>query len=183
MKNSIFQQLKKKRDFRRAEYLVESSVLGLHLRKTQSATLKETFEWTPTRQERCAAPKLGRHRVPLFELRSAISWCCKNSSISKSYARNKFAMESMLTLLLKKSRFCNGHFSPVSTNFWILSSRIGRPECALASKLANVRKFDEKNIEKSAAKPENSNFVDFFRPRKQKLFFIKKTFWLNLEGF
>ena len=99
MKNSIFQILKEKtRDFRRAEYLVESLVSSLYLRKTQSATSKETFECTPTRQELCAAQSSRRHGVPRFELRSAISSYCKNSSISKSYARNKFAMESMLNI-------------------------------------------------------------------------------------
>ena len=46
----------------------------------------------------------------------------------------------------KISRFSTNHFSAVSTNFWILSSRIGRTGCDLASKLANVRKFDEQHI-------------------------------------
>ena len=78
-----------------------------------------------------------------------------------------------LTSPPKKSKFYNRHFSPVSTNFWILSSGIGRTWCELASKLANFQRFDEKNIEKFVTKSENSNFVDFFRPRKTFLFFYK----------
>ena len=75
----------------------------------------------------------------------------------------------------KKSRFCSRHFSPVSTNFWILSSGIGRTWCELASKLANFQRFDEKNIKKLVTKSENSNFVYVFRPRKKNSFFYKKN--------
>ena len=75
----------------------------------------------------------------------------------------------------KKSRFCSRHFSPVSTNFWILSSGIGRTWCELASKLANFQRFDEKNIKKFVTKSENSNFVYVFRPRKKILIFLLKN--------
>ena len=104
---------------------------------------------------RANPPKLGRIRVDFEKL-----W-------SRRFSRKVHDP--------KKSHFCLGSFSLVSTNFSILSSRIGRTTCELAPKLANFQRFDGKNIEKFVTKSENSNFVDFFRHRKKILFFYKKS--------
>ena len=67
----------------------------------------------------------------------------------------------------KFSRFSTYHFSAVSTNFWILSSRSVNIRPNLGAEPSNLRKFDEKIILKFVTKSENSDFVVKFRARKR----------------
>ena len=67
-------------------------------------------------------------------------------------------------------------FSPVSTNFWILSSRSVNIRPNLGAEPSNLREFDEKHILKFVAKSENSDFVVKFRPRKKFEKKLKKHF-------
>ena len=76
------------------------------------------------------------------------------------------------------SRFSTDHFSAVSTNFWILSSRSVSIRPNLDPEPSNLRKFDEKNILKFVAKSENSDFVVKFRPRKK----IRKKYIKSILG-
>ena len=67
----------------------------------------------------------------------------------------------------KKSHFCLGSFSLVTTNFWILSSRNARTRPNLASTSQKCRKIIEKQTQKFDRKCEKSDFVEFFSTSKK----------------
>ena len=112
------------------------------------------------------------HLPQLVELFTAKIEFPAESSIARSYDRHKLGLFSVKENDRKNRDFRPTIFATVSTNFWILSSRSVSIRPNLDAKPSDFRKFENKNIEKSAAKPENSNFVDFFRRRTKYYYYL-----------